>query len=312
MHIEIRKNRNRKKYYLARSYRAGSKIRKVRIYLGSNLNKTELKLKETLAKGKISLLMESVKTIHDPYVTALSAKELDELKQLEPKGLIKLSHLSEKDWLKFTETFAYDTNAIEGSTVEKPEAKEIIENNKWPDKSKDEISETLGVSEAVKHLRGTREQLSLKLIKELHRIVFKNSKSFAGNLRRIGEEVGVVDSIGNVVHHGAPSAQVEKLLRGLVSWYKKNRQKYPPLVLAIVVHNQFENIHPFGDGNGRVGRLLLLNILIKNGLPPVNIELKNRKEYYAALQAYQVGGNIRPMIGLMLKEYRLMRYKLKR
>ena len=107
-----------------------------------------------------------------------------------------------------------------------------------------------------------------------------------------------------MLHRGAPSAKVISLLEELIRWYKKNRKKYPPLVLAAVVHNQFEEIHPFQDGNGRVGRLLLNNILLKHKLPPVNIQLKNRGEYYAALQEYQKKGNIRPMIELILKEYK--------
>ena len=78
------------------------------------------------------------------------------------------------------------------------------------------------------------------------------------------------------------------------------------------MHNQFENIHPFQDGNGRVGRLLLINILLKHGLPPLNIELKNRKEYYAALQAYEKERNIRPTIELMLKEYKRLKTSLKK
>ena len=75
-----------------------------------------------------------------------------------------------------------------------------------------------------------------------------------------------------VVHRGAPSASVKRLLVELAEWYDENKKKLPPLVLAAVVHNQFENIHPFQDGNGRVGRLLLNNILLKHGMPPVNIE----------------------------------------
>jgi Fic family protein len=78
-----------------------------------------------------------------------------------------------------------------------------------------------------------------------------------------------------------------------------------------VVHNQFETIHPFQDGNGRVGRLLLINILIKHGLPPLNIELKNRVEYYEAIGAYQAEGNIRPTLKLMLKEYRRLKAALR-
>ncbi len=81
--------------------------------------------------------------------------------------------------------------------------------------------------------------------------------------------------------------------------------------MAAVIHNQFENIHPFRDGNGRVGRLLLNNILLKHDLPPLNIELKNRSQYYAALQAYEKNHDIRPTIELMLKEYRALKKMIK-
>ena len=67
------------------------------------------------------------------------------------------------------------------------------------------------------------------------------------------------------------------------------------------MHNQFETIHPFQDGNGRVGRLLLINVMIKHGLPPLNIELENRKEYYEALVEYRTSGDLHPTLDLMLK-----------
>lgn len=94
--------------------------------------------------------------------------------------------------------------------------------------------------------------------------------------------------------------------------YNRNKKKYHPLVLAAVVHNQFENIHPFKDGNGRVGRLLLNNILLKHNLSPLNIEMRNRSEYYAALLAYENDQNIRPTLELMLKEYGALRKMLRR
>jgi Fic family protein len=82
--------------------------------------------------------------------------------------------------------------------------------------------------------------------------------------------------------------------------------------LAAVVHNQFENIHPFADGNGRVGRILLNNILIKHKLPPINISLKNRAEYYASLQEYQKNHNLKPTLELFIKEYKAFNKVLNR
>lgn len=81
-------------------------------------------------------------------------------------------------------------------------------------------------------------------------------------------------------------------------------------MLAAVVHNQFENIHPFADGNGRVGRILLNNILLKHNLPPINIDFKNRAEYYESLQEYERNHNLKPTIELFMKEYKDLSSKI--
>ncbi len=307
MHLEIRKQRKTKKFYLAYSYRNAGKVKKVRVYLGANLVPSVLEAKKKEAETKLKVLIGAKKRFSDPFETVLAGSELAELKSLEAKGLPKIAHLSESEWRQFTEAFTFDTNAIEGSTVNSKEVDEILEKNKWPDKSKADISETYGVAKAVNFIRKTKEHISLPLILELHKIVFENSKPFAGKFRAKGVEVVVADKFGNVLHRGAPSTHVRNLLAELVKWYNKNRKRYPPIVLAAVVHNQFENVHPFQDGNGRVGRLLLNNILLRHSLPPLNIELKNRYEYYAALQAYEKEHDLRPIIELMLKEYRCLK-----
>ncbi len=303
----------KKKHYLAASYRLGPRIRKVRVFLGTDLNKDELDERLGVAKNELQDKIKSAKAIGDPYRTILSPREMEEVVLLTTKVRVKLAHFSEDDWRNFTEEFTYHTNAIEGSRVSKQEVKQILGDLQWPEKSKEEISETLGVAEAVKYLRQSKDHLSVELIRELHRIVFKNSKPFAGETRRkSGVEVSVVDSAGRTVHQGAPASQVDLMLKRLVVWYRENRNGYPPLALAAVVHDQFETIHPFEDGNGRVGRLLLINILLKHSLPPLNIEVENRMEYYEALREYQTKGNLRPTLDLMLKEYRRLRTALKR
>lgn len=313
MHLETRTVNGRRKYYLAHSYRSNSKVVKVSVFLGTDLGPEEIERLAEKAKVKLEKKIQSAKRIGDPYRTVLSPQEIKEVTLLTTKVKIRLAHLSEDDWKNFTEEFTYDTNAIEGSTVSKNEVRQVLADRQWPEKSKEEISETLGVAEAVKRIRKSRDHLSLELIRELHRTVFKNSKPFAGQTRqRSGVEVSIVDSSGRVIHRGAPAGQVDSQLRRLVRWYSDNRGRYPPFVLAAVVHNQFETIHPFQDGNGRVGRLLLINVLIKHGLPPLNIELENRKEYYEALREYQTSGNLRPTLNLMLKEYRRLKRALKR
>ncbi len=311
MHIEVREKNGSRKYYLAHSLRVGSKVKKVRVFLGRDLSFDEQQAKRKSAEIQLEARIKEAQTIHDPFVTALSPSELKELETLEARGQLHVTHLSELDWEKFKEAFTYNTNAIEGSSIELMEVTDILRKREWPkDKTKYEISETYGVAEAVDYIRTTQTHVSIELMKDLHKIVFKNSMTYAGRFREKGVEVVVADAYGNVIHRGAPSSQVLRLLKELIVWYNGNQKMCPPLVLSAVVHNQFEVIHPFRDGNGRVGRLLLNNILLKHNLPPLNIELRNRAEYYASLQAYENDRNIRPTLDLMLKEYRALKRML--
>jgi len=296
---------------LAHSFREGGRVHKIRKYLGSNLPEKELKERKEKAEKLILEEINQYKIIQDPLQIELPQKEIEFVKKLESKEKLKIFHLTESQWRIFSELFTYNTNAIEGSELNSQEVKEILEENKWPKKSKEDISEAYGVNEAINFIRETKASFSLELIKHLHKIVFKNSKHFAGEFRKPGEEVVVRNGLGNIVHMGAPQSRVVSLLSELIKWYSKNRSKYPALILASVIHNQFENIHPFRDGNGRVGRLLLNHILLKHNFPPVNISLKNRAEYYRSLQSYEKNHNLRPTIDLILKEYKILRKRFR-
>lgn len=308
MHIEIRKSKNTIKYYLSHSFREGNKVHKIRKFLGSNINESVLQERKVKAESLILEEIRKYNVIRDPLKFEISIKEIEFVKKLEKSIPIQISHLSEKQWQVFSELFTYNTNAIEGSELNSLEVKEVLEQDNWPkDKSKQDIAEAYGVNEAITYIRETKEHISIDLILKIHKIVFNNSKSFAGELRKPGEEVIVRNRLGEILHEGAPQSRVLFLLKELVKWYDKHKKTYPALILAAVVHDQFENIHPFRDGNGRVGRILLNNILIKHDLPPINIDLKNRSEYYESLQAYQKRQDIKPTIELFIKEYKALK-----
>ena len=310
MHIEKRKDGAKVKYFLAHSYREGTKVHKFRKYLGIDLSKELLDERQEIAEKLILEEIHKYKIIHDPLTFQLSLAEIASIQQLQAQIPLKISHLSESDWKFFSTLFTYNTNAIEGSRLNQAEVKELLAHDKWPDKTKEDIAEAFGVASAIAYIRTTKEHVSIELIKEIHHLVFRNSKSFAGKLRKKGEEVIVTDNQGIVVHEGAPAGRIKHLLGELVDWYERNKKKYPGLLLAAVVHNQFENIHPFRDGNGRVGRILLNNILIKHSLPPLNIDFTNRIEYYVSLQKYDKEHDLKPTLELYLKEYRALEKKL--
>jgi Fic family protein len=313
MYLEKRKTKNGMKYYLAHSFREGGKVQKIRVYLGSNIREEILIQREEKAKHLLKQQLNSFKIVRSPINYKLTKREEDIIKHLKVQSKnLKVLHLSEKDWARFTELFTYNTNAIEGSTITQEEVFDILETNKWPfSKPKEDISETYGVAEAIRYIRKTKENISLDFMLKLHQIIFQNSKSFAGQFRKKGVEVGIRDGFGNIVHLGAPSHRVVALLSELVTWYNKNKKKYPAIVLAAVIHNQFEYIHPFEDGNGRVGRLLLNHILIKHKMPPVNISMESRKEYYETLRLFQTTGDIKPTIKLIMDEYRILHKEIK-
>ena len=305
MYLEKRKYYGKIRYWLAHSFREGGKIHKIRKLLGTDLSREVLEDRKKKAEQLILEEIDKYKIIKNPLHDKISKEEIEFIKRLEIEANLKVVHLSESDWKKFSEVFSYNTNAIEGSELTLKETENVIKKGVWPvEKSKQDIAEALGVDEAITFIRKTKDHVSLDLIKEMHKIVFKNSKDFAGEFRKRGEEVVVRTGAGAIVHEGAPSSRVVTLLGELIRWYNKYRKEYPGILLAAIVHNQFENIHPFADGNGRVGRILLNNILLKNNLPPLNIDLKNQREYYATLQAYENEGNIRPTIELMLREYK--------
>jgi cell filamentation protein, protein adenylyltransferase len=295
MFVEKRKSGKNTKFYLVHSYRDYfNKVKKIRRYLGKNLSETKINSLKKRAAELIKSQIEDMKT--DIFNFSLTEKEINQLNDYNDK--ISIHHLDKKQWQRFTEEFVYNTNAIEGSTVLKKEVLDILEKSKV---NEPEEIETKGVAKAVNFIRNTNQDLSLKLIKYLHKLCFKGSKDFAGNFRNV--DVVIRNSKGEIIHQGTPIKNLQRELNNYIEWYKKNKRKFKPLVLAAIMHNQFENIHPFQDGNGRVGRLLLNFMLLKNNYPPINIILEDRLEYYSTLQQYSKNNDLKPTLVFLINQY---------
>lgn len=294
MFIEIREKGKSKKFYLVHSYREKGRIKRISRYLGSNLS--EKKLLE-LKKRAEQHLLEEIKE-RSVLEFELTKEEIEAFKRYEKD--IEVKHLQTPDWKKFTEDFTYNTNAIEGSTVALSEVKELLEQKEKP-KNYDEI-ETLNVAKAVECIKISQEKMSVSFLKKFHLICFEGTKTFAGELRNV--EVVIRDGYGNIVHQGAPAKNVEKLLHSLCRWYEIHKNKYPSLLLAAVMHNEFEKIHPFQDGNGRVGRLLLNYVLLRHRYPPLNIRVKDRARYYKCLQLYDHKNDLKSTLKFFVSQYR--------
>jgi len=290
MFIEKRKN----KYYLIHSYREKGKVKRISRYLGSNLSEKELLERKKNAEQD---LLEEFRG-EDILLFELSKKEIEEYRKYEKD--IKIKHLQTMDWKRFTENFTYNTNAIEGSTVALSEVRSLLDGKEKP-QDVDDI-ETLNVAKAVEYIKSSNEKITLAFIAQLHFICFDKTKKFAGKLRDV--HVVIRSANGIIVHEGAPHTQLTKLIKDLCTWYNKHKNKYPPLLLAAVMHNEFENIHPFQDGNGRVGRLLLNYVLLQHNYPPINILLRDRMRYYKCLRKYDKENNIKYTLKFFISQYK--------
>ena len=125
--------------------------------------------------------------------------------------------------------------------------------------------------------------MSLKTILEWHKILFQDTKSdIAGKIRE--NRVGISGS------KFIPPLPVEiyRLLRVFLSWYQKNREKTHPVELAALMNLKFVTIHPFGDGNGRISRLIINLFYEGRNTLFFNIPYEGRNSYYDALERSQM------------------------
>jgi Fic family protein len=133
-----------------------------------------------------------------------------------------------------------------------------------------------------------------KNILELHDILFSGFCEGAGNYRN-----GQVYLEGSD-HMPPPAFEVPQLIQDLLEWLEKNPEELRPIELAAIFHHKFVEIHPFDDGNGRVGRLLMNLLLIKNGYPLTVIKTLDRRRYYDSLIKAD-NGKCKPIVNFVAR-----------
>ncbi len=288
-YTEIKTRGKTKYYYRVKSIRIREKVGKERIYLGKGLTREQLKKQEAEADKEL-LFLNNILT--EKEVQFLEGKKREYLRQ--PSGN------KENRYEAFCALFTYDSNAIEGNTLTLQETAGLLFDKRVPaNTSLREINEALNHKEALDYLLGYKEDVTKVFICRLHKMIIQKTLK-----KELEGQQGKYRTL-QVYLRGAElvppkPSQVPKEMKSLLAWYTKNRKKLHPLVLAAYFHVGFEAIHPFIDGNGRVGRLLLNFIMHKNNYPMVNIPASRKITYYKALHEAQVNGNLRPFLDLLL------------
>lgn len=272
-------------YYLEHSIREGSTIKKKQFYLGTEIPKNiEILKKEFINE----FYQKKWYTILDNIKKGFS-KEL----MLTPKST------KDKELNSFMIKFTYDTQKIEGSKLTLRETANLLEKGITPkEKPLRDVKEAETHKEVFYNMLNYNKDLSLNIILLWHKNLFSQTKKdMAGKIRTHGVAIS-----GSKFVPPSP-VELNPLLEVFLKWYHKSKNKIHPVELAALVHLTFVTIHPFGDGNGRISRLLLNFILHKYGYPMLDIPYENRNSYYISLERAQTKNNDHIFIQWFIKKY---------
>lgn len=284
VYTEIKEKNGKKYFYRVKSVREGKKVKKKRIYLGVDLDKKKLLKEEKEADKELKLLS-----------TLLTDEEKHQLEKIKKDYFNQPEETKENRYESFASLFTYDSTNIEGNTLTLQETSQLLFENITPRKSLREINEVINHKKAFDYLLDVKTDLSKELILKIHELVVQNTLK-----PELKDQIGKYRTLQVYIRgtNWLPSKpeEVPKEMGYLLSWYSKNKKKLHPLILTTYFHSAFETIHPFVDGNGRVGRLLMNLILHKNKYPMINIPNKEKYKYYRSLESSQLKGDLRPLV----------------
>jgi Fic family protein len=188
--------------------------------------------------------------------------------------------------------FAYNSNKIEGSHLSEDETEEIFVTNSYIPKS-DDVVKLDDLIEMKNHFRLFdymldiyEKKLDKNIIIEMNKILKKgtsdedNPRYNVGGFKIVPNKIGLI----NVINTSSPK-DTPKDIDNLLSWY--NSLKNITLEDIIEFHYKFEKIHPFGDGNGRVGRMIMFKECLKNDIMPFIILDSDKPFYLRGLKNYE-------------------------
>ncbi len=225
-------------------------------------------------------------------------KELDGRRPLTAGEVARLNE-------EFIVEYTYNSNAIEGNTLTLRETDLVLRGLTIDKKPLKDHMEAVGHKEAfeyVSELVKDNVPISESVIKQIHFLVLADKKDDRGVYRRI--PVRIMGAQHEPVQPCLIEPKMEQLLRDFA-------ESSEHIVTKLArFHIEFEGIHPFIDGNGRTGRLLVNLELMKAGYPPIDIKFTDRITYYNAFDEYYVKHNLSAMENLFASyiEARLDKY----
>lgn len=250
-------------------------------------------------KGTLEPNIEALKKLSELF--EISVDELiNEEERFDISKINVLDVLKEQKEMKLTGNlyhntqiiFAYNTNHIEGSKLTEDQTRYIYETNTilfegQTIASVDDILETANHFKLVDYMLDNAEKkMSEKMIKEFHKILKEGTSDSRKDWFVVGDYKKLANEVGGL--KTTSPKNVERDMKKLLEWY--NSLKEITIKEIIEFHVRFEKIHPFQDGNGRVGRIIAFKECLKNNIVPFIIMDRDKAFYYRGLKEYQNGG----------------------
>ena len=210
-------------------------------------------------------------------------KELDTRRPLTEGEVERLTE-------EFTVEYTYNSNAIEGNTLTLRETDMVLRGLTIDQKPLKDHMEAVGHKEAfdfVRELVQNNVPISERVIQQIHYLVLADKKDDRGVYRRVPVR------IMGAQHEPVQPYLIQPRMEQLMLSYVESSEHIVTKLARF--HIEFEGIHPFIDGNGRTGRLLVNLELMKAGYPPIDIKFTDRMAYYKAFDEYHVNGNLSAM-----------------
>ena len=265
----------------------------------------EGKIDGVVRKGKLYMIPENAMKPKDGRFSKGSIFDeieykREKLNSMRPLTSGELNRLRQEFMIEFT----YHSNAIEGNTLTLQETAIVLEGMTVDQKPLKDHLEVVGHRDAFMYVRdiATKEvPLNESTIKDIHSLVLMNQPEDKGVYRRINVRI-----VGAYTEPVAPYL-IEPKIKDLLARDEERKNSMNIIERIALFHLEFEGIHPFIDGNGRTGRLILNLELIRNGYPAINVKFSDRKRYYDAFDSFYRDNDAKPMINLVA-EYVSARY----
>ena len=272
----------------------GLSARRVRILCQEN------KIEGVIRKGNLYMIPENAQKPADgrrkASRRAISFERIEELKaELDARRPLtqgELERLNEEFMIEFT----YNSNAIEGNTLTLQETSMVLEGITIDQKLLKDHLEAVGHKDAflyVQDIVSKKIPLTEFVIKNIHSLVLINKPEDKGVYRRVPVRI-----MGAYTEPVQPYL-IEPKITELLAENEKRKSTMNIIERVARFHLEFESIHPFIDGNGRTGRLLMNFELMQNGYPPINVKFSERKRYYDAFDSYSINQDTTQMTNLI-------------